>query len=472
MSEDNAAPPVGRAGWYSRVQKFGKQAVIMEEMLRLGFWPPSQEAGEKREAALKELHTHQEALGKVRTELSSVEKQINNVTNVQALLNEIRKKRIERVRLAREQRKIDKAREKEETHKADQARRHEKPPFLGHGVSAGLRYDGGDVARLETNGLPKLETATDLAKAIGIDEGSLAWLSYHRGVATIDHYHRFTIPKRSGGTRTISSPKGRLRIAQSWVQNEILTKLNLHDAAMAFRPGRSILDNAKLHQNRAIVIRLDLKDFFPSIGFKRIKGLFESFGYNEGIASILALLTTEAPRATILLDGKRKYVTIGQRQLPQGACTSPALTNILCRKLDARLTGLAKAFNFTYTRYADDCVFSTDNGEANLGTFLAPIRKIIENEGFVVNAEKTRIMRPQNRQAVTGLVVNEQPHISREDMRKFRAFLHNYERDGAKVATEKLGKNALSYAKGYLSFIQMVSPDKAAQLKQKHTWLA
>src|SRR5437588_643706 len=200
---------------------------------------------------------------------------------------------------------------------------------LPHLWSAG-GYPGGDAAsgllaarrgggpdRVAALGLPPLATAGDIAAAIGIDEGALAWLTYHRGAATVDHYHRFTIPKRSGGTRVISSPKGRLRVAQGWVLHHILSRLALHDAAMAFRPARSIKDNAALHRGRAIVVRIDLKDFFPSIGFRRVKGLFESFGYNEGVATILALLCTEAPRVAVTLTDpadaagdERRYVAI------------------------------------------------------------------------------------------------------------------------------------------------------------------
>ena len=109
-------------------------------------------------------------------------------------------------------------------------------------------------------------------------------------------------------------------------------------------------------------MRIDLKDFFPSIGFRRIKGLFESFGYNEGVSTVLALLCTEAPRVALTLADPtdaaadlRRYVAIGGRVLPQGACTSPAVTNILCRALDARLAGLARRFGYTYSRYADLC---------------------------------------------------------------------------------------------------------------------
>ena len=110
---------------------------------------------------------------------------------------------------------------------------------------------------------------------------------------------------------------------------------------MAFRPGRSISDNAKAHQYGGVIIRIDLKDFFPSIKFPRVKGIFKSFGYSEGVATLFALVCTDAARIQAELDGKKYYVALSERYLPQGACTSPSLTNIICRiksiKIDIKM---------------------------------------------------------------------------------------------------------------------------------------
>jgi RNA-directed DNA polymerase len=511
MSETATTKATGGEGLSlrERFRTYGRQAVILEEMLRLGFWPPDAKAAQKREAALAELKRYEAELVALRRELRRVEGEIEAATDVEALIAAIRRRRIERVRAERERRRAEKARRLEEQRAVEREWRRERPPFLGHGVSAGLRYEGGDADRMAALGLPPLATARDLAAAIGIDEGALAWLTYHRGAATVDHYHRFTIPKRNGGTRVISSPKGRLRVAQSWVLHHILSRLALHDAAMAFRPARSIKDNAALHRGRAIVVRIDLTDFFPSIGFRRVKGLFESFGYNEGVSTILALLCTEAPRVAVTLANpadasgdERRYVAIGGRVLPQGACTSPAITNILCRTLDARLAGLARRFGYTYSRYADDLVFSHPDPSAPLGAFLSFVQRVIAEEGFTINAEKTRVMRPHQRQAVTGLVVNTAApprghglatgtagsaamtatddadaadgavRLSRRDLRRFRAFLHHCETEGMDAVSARLGKSAQAYARGYHAYIRMVSPAKAAQLAAAHPWLA
>lgn len=457
--------------WRKRLQEIGKAEFIREEMERLGFWPPEEGVTKQAQEAEAQLATLSPELHALRQELWKTDKEIREAGDIPVLLQKIRQRRIERVRAAREAKRQTKAAQKEQHLQEDRERRQKTLPYLGHGVSAGLRYEGGDAARLEALGLPVLNTAEELANAIGVSPQRLAWLTYHRGAAALDHYARFTIPKRSGGVRVISAPKRQLRIAQHWVLETILSRLAVHDAAMAFRPKRSILHNARAHAGKAVVMRMDLKDFFPSIRFRRVKGMFVSFGYNEGVATLMALLCTEAPRVAATLDGRTKYVAVGERQLPQGACTSPAVTNLLCRRMDARLTGIAGAFGFTYTRYADDLVFSHSGGDAPLGPLLGRVRSVIEAEGYTVNDKKTRVMRRQHRQAVTGVVVNETPRISRHDLRRFRAFLHHCETEGLLTVSQRIGKNAAHYAGGYLSFIHMVNPEQAAKLQQAHPWL-
>jgi len=458
--------------WRARMQEIGKAEFIREEMERLGYWPPEAGVEQTAQEAEAKLQTLYAQLRPLQSELREIDKDLRLSGNMAQLLLEVRKNRIQRVRMARAQRKEQQQADNERRRDADKIRRKTTLPFLGNGVSAGLRYEEGKPGKLAEAQLPVLETAEALAAAIGITPQNLAWLTYHRGAATVDHYSRFTIPKRSGGTRTISSPKRQLRVAQNWVLAEILNKVAVHDAAMAFRPGRSILDNAKQHTAKAVVVRLDLKDFFPSIRIRRVRGLFESFGYNQGVATLLALLTTESPRVAATLDGEKRFIALGARSLPQGACTSPALTNILCRRLDARLTGLAAAFGFTYTRYADDLVFSHADLNAPVGPLLGLVRTIVTAEGYIVNDEKTRVMRPQHRQAVTGVVVNETPSVSRQDIRRFRSILHHCETDGFQTVSERLGKNVLLYAAGYLSFLHMINPEQARRFQDRHPWLS
>jgi hypothetical protein len=204
-----------------------------------------------------------------------------------------------------------------------------------------------------------------------------------------------------------------------------------------------------------------------------VKRLFVSLGYNEGVATILALLATETPRIAVVLDGERRFAAVGERCLPQGACTSPAITNLLCRRLDARLSGAASSLRFTYSRYADDLVFSHENPDAPVGGLLTLTRQIVGAERFVVNEEKTQVLRPSDRQVVTGLVVNagSDPRVSRDDLRRFRAFLHGCRTKGVDAMSERIGKDAYAYAAGYLSFLHMARPDVASKIAAENPWL-
>ena len=460
----------------NRLKEIGKAAFVREEMTRLGYWPPTPEIAQQSaeaEAALRPLY---EALVAARTELDSVNAEIAQIGDIPNLLAQIRRARIERVRGERAVKKVEREAAREKRKTVEIERRRVSLPHLGRGVSAGLTFAGGDPARLADNGLPLLQSASDVARAIGITETELAWLCYERAATRTDHYSRFTIPKRRGGVRVLSSPKKRLRVAQTWLLANVLAGLPVHAAACAFRPGLSIADNAAPHVGKAVVVKIDLRDFFPSLSVRRVRGLFTQLGYNSGVATLFALLATETPRLAVMFDGQRRFVAVGkQRGVPQGACTSPALTNLLCRGLDARLSGAAGAWGFAYTRYADDLTFSHPSPDAPVGALLALVRKIIGAQDLVVNEAKTQILRPSDRQSVTGLVVNasdpQGARVSREDLRRFRAILHQCERDGFEAVSARLGRDAQAYAGGYLAFIHMTRPDVAAKIAAGVPWL-
>jgi len=461
-----------------RMKKIGRAAFVREEMARLGYWPPDTRIAQREASAEAQLRELYDVLGRMRTDLTRVEAEIAESGDLPKLLAEVRHRRIERVRDERARKKVERAAEKARKAESDSTWRRTTLPFLGRGVSAGLHYTGGDPAKAAGLGLPPLESASDVAWAIGVPERDLAWLAYHRQASGSDHYARFVIPKKKGGVRVISSPKRRLRVAQLWLLKNVLEHLPVHDAAQAFRPGRSVRDNAAPHTGQAVIVKVDFKDFFPSLTLPRVKRLFQSLGYNEGVSTLFGLIATETPRVAVLLDGKRRFAAVGPRALPQGACTSPAITNLLCRRLDARLTGAAAALGFRYTRYADDLTFSHERAEAPVGLLLTLVRRIIADEELVVNESKTVVLRPQDRQVVTGLVVNgavssagATPRLSREDLRRFRSFLHHCETEGLEAVSARQGRDALAYATGYLSFIHMVRPDRAAEIAARHPWV-
>jgi RNA-directed DNA polymerase len=312
--------------------------------------------------------------------------------------------------------------------------------------------------RAAENELPPLDNAQQLAEALGLTVAQLRWLAYHREAATRVHYRRFTIPKRNGKARPIWAPLPRLKAAQHWILHNIVEKLLVHGAAHGFLPGRSILTNAAVHTAPRVVVKMDIESFFPTVTLRRVKGVFRKAGYREQVATLLALLCTEAPREIVPLDGKDYYVALGPRCLPQGAPTSPALTNTLCLRLDQRLTGLAHKLGWRYTRYADDLTFSLSaehKGPPNLGKLMGVVRRLVEEEGFAINPEKTRVARKGGRQTVTGLVVNgnARPRVPRKMRRQLRAAIHNL----------KLGKplkegETAARLVGYAAYIHMTDP--------------
>ena len=334
----------------------------------------------------------------------------------------------------------------------------------GVGVSSGLQTTGGDTAGLLARGLPLMQTAAELASALSITLPRLRWLTFHRRTAVLVHYHRFGIPKKTGGIRNISAPKPQLAKAQRWVLDQILSKLRTEEEAHGFVAGRSVVSNAKPHVGRAVVFNMDLKDFFPSVTFRRVRGLFQKLGYNSHIASLLALLCTEPPRVAAELDGKVFHIALSARRLPQGACTSPAITNAICRKLDRRLAGLAKRHSAAFTRYADDLTFSV-NDAAAIGPLLKSTRSIIVAEGFAEHADKTRVMRKGRRQEVTGVSVNQRLSVPREEWRELRAILHNAKKSGLESQNRQKHPNFTAYLRGRIAWIQMVDPQRAVKLR-------
>lgn len=454
-----------------RVAEVGKPAAITEEMIRLGFITSEELSANKvNEAEIKNVINELQPTLK---ELSEIQVRMATYGSVEAMLKQIRNERIEMVKKRREERKIEKERNRVIRQEAWELAKRTKGPFLGVGVSSRLTFDGGDRAALVQRGLPELMTLSDIASAMNLTTEDLVWLCYERGTTETDHYTRFEIPKRSGGSRLISSPKPKMRTAQSWINLNILEKLTPSKYCYAFRPKISIVDNARQHVGKGVIVKLDVKDFFPSITFNRIRGYFEFLGYNPGVATVLGLLCTDAPRVRITIKGRSQIVAIGARSLPQGACTSPALANLIASRLDTRLAGLINTFkgDWSYTRYADDLTFSTSDTKPEIGQLIAAVNHIAKDEKFEIKAEKTRIMRSPRRQSVTGLIVGDEVRIPKATIKKMRALFHNIESKGKEVVSEELGKDAINVAHGYWAYLHMVNPTQANKYLIKHKWL-
>jgi retron-type reverse transcriptase len=447
-----------KARLYRQVTRFSSDSAVLRRMQALGFWP-------RGEGLPPDPPEERAERDRIEAELAELRNKHAQIKDPDAALAEERRRRWEASKARRAEAKARRLQQQQERRERWEFLRSSTLVHAGTGVSAGLQDDRSDVDALTRHGLPVLHRAGELADRIGIELGALRWLTYHRRSAAVVHYHRYEIAKKTGGVRCISAPKPALAWAQRWVFDHILKPLDPEPQAHGFVPGRSIVTNASPHAGKAVVVNLDLKDFFPSITFRRVKGLFRSLGYSEQLATVLALLCTEPPRVPATLDGKTYHVALGDRVLPQGACTSPSITNTLCRRLDRRLGGLARRHEFTYTRYADDLTFSGDHAAA-VGRLLRSVRSILASEGLTEHPTKTRVMRRGGRQEVTGLTVNDRPNVSRRDLRTLRAILHNAALLGLESQNRDGHPDFAAHLRGRVEFACMVDPGRAPSYRE------
>lgn len=442
---------------YDRIRETSKEEFILVEMKRLGFW------GKKDgEPGVPELLIKKEA--ELQKELNKIGEEKRKFQNREAVLKEMRMKRMAEAKVKREVNKKKKEQERFDKAEAWKNKKVTEIIYLGENVSLGLNHTENNIAVLQKHHLPVFANETELAIAMGVDLKELRFLAFNRKVSEVSHYRKFYMPKKSGGRRLISAPMPRLKKVQYWILQNLLNKVALHKDANGFVADRSIVTNAQPHVGKDLVLNMDVKDFFPSVHFKRVKGLLQQLGYSEKISTILSLICTEAVTDEVEIDGKTYFVQKGNRVLPQGAPTSPAITNILCFSLDNRLQGLAYKLNCNYTRYADDITFS--GGKEIIAQQLVwRIKRILQDEGFTVHPDKIRIMRKGTQQEVTGVIVNQQLSINRKDLRKFRALLHNLKKGDASTA-QIHPANLSNHIIGYANFVKMVNPVKGKQLKQ------
>lgn len=403
-------------------------------------------------------------------EIHEIGRRMDVYRNEAAVIQTAGRQAVERDRAQRERIKAEKQREaaarKEARAQTIAQRRATDIIFLGRGISKNLADRRANIEKLNANKLPVLSTPAELAETIGLTIPRLRWLAFHSEAPTRIHYVLFHIKKRSGGLRQLAAPHRDIARAQNWIKQTILDPLPLHDAAHGFVPGRSTVTNAEPHVGSDVVVNTDLQDFFPSIIFYRVEGLFRSFGFSPAVATILALLTTECPREQVRMGGETYYPATGPRALPQGACTSPAISNLISRRLDQRLQGVANSLGMRYTRYADDLTFSTSGEAANkVAYLLACIRHIADEEGFRVHPKKTRVCRQNARQSVTGVVVNQTLGAPRPLVRRLRAILHNAKQTGLDAQNRENHPHFESWVRGMIAYIEMLNPAQGGRLR-------
>lgn len=239
----------------------------------------------------------------------------------------------------------------------------------------------------------------DLARRLGVQSGSLEAIDLS--------YQRFTIRKKTGGVRNIDAPNPDLKKIQKVILRRLLSRLAVHPQAVGFQPGISFVTNARCHEYQAVVIRIDLVDFFPSISRQTVEQYFRRIGWKRRPARILADLTTH------------------QQALPQGAPTSPRISNLVNYLLDHHLAGIAHRHQAIYTRYADDITFSLSK-DVEVSSLLKDVLDAIGLAGYQTHRGKKKftVRRRRHRQVVNGLVVNESAKLPREKRRWLRSVRH------------------------------------------------
>jgi len=253
-----------------------------------------------------------------------------------------------------------------------------------------------------------------LISFLGLTEKQIKYFSYNRNSKTL--YRKFKIAKKNWWFRQLMEPWISLKTAQKKILNDILYNYDwlLPTVATWFRRGKSIINNASFHKWKSFIIKLDIQDFFPSISRDRVFGLFyRSFDFSYEVSDLLAWICTY------------------KNQLPQGAPTSPMIANLIARRLDYRLIGLLKklnelnpANNFSYSRYADDLTISFSK-IVNTDNLINIVNNILQQEGFILNTRKIRVISSNYNQSITWITVNNKISLWKPTYRKWRAILYN-----------------------------------------------
>ena len=330
--------------------------------------------------------------------------------------------------------------------------------------------------------LPAIATTGELAGLLGLAPGDLEWFSDLRGLACrrfgskLEHYRYRTVLKRSGRLRLIEAPKSRLKQIQRWILMEILDRVPIHPAVHGFAAGRSIATFAVPHVGKRMVLKMDLRDFFPSIRARRIEAFWRIAGCTDSVAAALTGLTTNAAPRGIWRECRREYsdsrlseqahALYGRPHLPQGAPSSPMLANICFRRADQRLEALARSAGAAYTRYADDLAFSGDGDFARgARRFAVHVAVIVAEEGFAIEHRKTRLCPASGRQALAGVVVNEKPSLPRAELETLEAILTNCARYGPEGQNRAGHPRFREHLAGRIAFVAMLQPEKAWRLR-------
>lgn len=301
----------------------------------------------------------------------------------------------------------------------------------------------GDNAQIIQEAFTHLSDVDDMISLINLAKSDLygnfckpitiKQFNFHRYNFNANRYTAFTIKKKNGGIRTICAPNDGLKAIQNCLNYIFQLCYSPNNSAYGFIAGRSVVDNAQQHIGQNYIYNVDLKDFFSSIEvgriFKRLQ--VKPFNLPKEVASAIADICCQK-MIVERIDQYGVWVKKERSVLPQGAPTSPVLTNIICEKLDRELLKLATHFNLKYSRYADDITFSGYyNAFDGTSTFIRKMKGIITKEGFYINEKKTRLQKNNSRQEVTGLIVSkDRVNVSKRYVKELRGILYCWEKYG------------------------------------------
>lgn len=333
--------------------------------------------------------------------------------------------------------------------------------------------------------LPKLHTLGDLAAWLGLSIDELDWLADVKSMArrtskeALQHYQYQWKLKASGGYRLIESPKPLLCQIQRKILHGLLDKIPVHEAAHGCVPGRSILSHAQPHIGSAIILKMDLQDFFTSIRAARVQALFRTLGYPTEVARTLTALCTHLTPSHVLrhpakiMDLNAKNIQTHRdaseayriRHLPQGAPSSAAIANLCAWRLDIRMNGAAQECGARYTRYVDDLVFSCPtHTRAHANRIALMLNTIIVEEGFRPNRHKTHLLSQAQAQWITGILINEKPNISRPAFDRLKAILTNCIRHGPESQNREDHPNFRAHLHGCIAHVKHIHPERGERL--------
>lgn len=307
--------------------------------------------------------------------------------------------------------------------------------------------DNPNVKRLNYYNLPIIDNLVVLFKALNLTLNDVKMLFYSNNRRAF-LYRNVEISKKNGGIRVLNVPNDKLKSIQSAINRVILSKFNISRYATGFVKGKGICDNAIPHIKAKTLMKIDIKDFFPSINFYQVFKQFLFFGYGKKVSNVLARICVDA-----------------NMKLPQGAPTSPALSNLICLKLDARISAYCEKKSLIFTRYADDITISS-NSKLSKNEILK-IKNIISvillDEGFVMNQQKFHYFYQGSRFLITGIVANEKISVPKEKIREIDnaiRYINKYGLEDHMKHIKCLNDNYIGHLYGLASFIYMIDKEK------------